>query len=344
MKPFHVGLLVLGAAVAGGLAFRMSQAPVVRLSAARLALPSSARAPEPEAPPIAAPIAATVAAPSPPPQTVVTPAPPPLYEAAPPVKRKPFVEAPKHAAEQAGEHSSEQRPLLSTRVVSLPIRPMPMSPAPYQASPPAPEPAAVQPVQVAMAEPAAPEPAPKSEPAPPIELRKVTLYQGAQISVRLDESLSTDHIAGGDSFHASLAEPLVADGLVIAERGARVTGRVVNARRAGRLTGTATIELTLSTVQTSDGQRIAITTEPWIKQSDSARNSEAAKIGGGAALGAIIGALAGGGAGAAIGAGAGAVAGTGAAAATGGRALDIPSETVLRFRLAGRVTVTERPI
>jgi hypothetical protein len=158
------------------------------------------------------------------------------------------------------------------------------------------------------------------------------------IPVRLDESLSTERNVAGDVFQASLAEPLVVDNLVIAERGARVTGRILDAQKSGRL------GLALSTVATSDGQRVLISTEPWTKQVDASAGEDAAKVGGGAALGAIIGAIAGGGKGAAIGAGIGGGAGTVAAVATHGKPVNLPSETVIRFRLSQRITVTEQPV
>jgi hypothetical protein len=311
MKPLHVGLLVVGAAIAGGLAVRMSQPPPSPVSASRLAAPTPVMQPQP-----ALTVAATVPLN---PEPAITSAPPPVY-AEP--KRKPFAEAVRVAARPAP-------------VTIASVAPMPINPAPYQSVPaPAPTPERIAPEPVTEA--ARPQPAP--------ELRQVTLHQGLQIAVRLNQSLSTEHLANGDSFQASLAEPLVADGLVVAERGARVTGRVVNAQKAGRFTGTSQIELALSTVQTSDGQRVALSTEPWAKHGDSSRNAGAAKIGGGAVLGAIIGAIVGGGPGAAVGAGAGGAAGAGAAAATGGKALDIPNETVIRFRLASHVTITERPL
>ena len=64
----------------------------------------------------------------------------------------------------------------------------------------------------------------------------------------------------------------------------------------------------------------------------------------GRGTGAIIRAIAGGDAGAAIGAGAGGAVGAGATAATGPKSLNLPSETVIRFRLASRVTITEQPL
>ena len=78
------------------------------------------------------------------------------------------------------------------------------------------------------------------------------------------------------------------------------------------------------------------------KQGPKSTTQDAEKIGGGAALGAIIGAIAGGGKGAAIGAGAGGAAGTGTVLATRGKAAVLPSESRLTFRLSAPVTITER--
>jgi hypothetical protein len=177
----------------------------------------------------------------------------------------------------------------------------------------------------------------------PAPARHVTLRAGMTLRVRLDQSLSTERDFAGDRFQASLAEPFVVDGLVIAERGARVTGRIVESRKAGRLNGgTSAIRLAVTTLYTSDGQKVAISTDPWSKQGDRSAGSDAAKIGGGAALGAIIGALAGGGTGAVIGAGVGGGAGLGMIAATHGKPASVPSETVIPFRLATEMTITEQ--
>lgn len=182
------------------------------------------------------------------------------------------------------------------------------------------------------------------QPEPKISPRQVTLPAGMTVQVRLNESLSSDRGVPGDTFDASLAEPLIADGLVIAERGARAGGRIVDAQKAGRVGGTSLVELELTNVVTADGQKIAISTDPWTKRGDTSRGEDAAKIGGGAALGAIIGAIAGGGTGAAIGAGVGTAAGVGTVAATRGKPVNVPSETVIRFRLATRVTIKERQL
>ena len=73
------------------------------------------------------------------------------------------------------------------------------------------------------------------------------------------------------------------------------------------------------------------TTRGGIRPKHKGRNAKA--IGGGAAAGAIIGALAGGGKGAAIGAGAGGAAGTAGAAATGKKNVSFPVESILTFTI-----------
>jgi hypothetical protein len=179
------------------------------------------------------------------------------------------------------------------------------------------------------------------EPAAPPQPHVVTLQQGQILSVRLGETLSTDHNYTGDTFRGTLAEPIVIDGFIIADRGSKVLGRIVDAQRAGRGEGNADLSVTVTEINTTDNQRIAVQTSAVDKRSGSARSDDAAKVAGGAALGAIIGAIAGGGRGAAIGAGAGGAAGGGWAAGTHGKQAVIPTETKLTFRLENPVTITE---
>ena len=130
--------------------------------------------------------------------------------------------------------------------------------------------------------------------------------------------------------------------MVIAEKGARVEGRIVDTTQAGRVKGLSAINLELTTLMTSDGQRVPISTESFKKEGPESKKKDAAKVGGGAALGAIIGAIAGGGKGAAIGAGVGGAAGTGDVLATRGDAAVLASETKLTFHLSNSVTITEK--
>jgi hypothetical protein len=333
MKPVHIVLLVLGAALAGALAVKMTQPPVIPAATVAPAVPAIRTAVPTDPKPTPVPDAA-------PPSQVATPAAAPAAAPAPV-----YLQPEKPAPVKPAVRKNKPSPLQETRLRIPEVQ----QPPPYEPPPPGaavpPDPQ-LQPVpQAVVPEPPPPAPvsAPEPSPLPPPAPRQVTLRTGTAIPVRIDESLSSDRNVAGDTFNGSLAEPLVVDGLVIAERGAHVTGRILDAQRAGRVSGTAVLGLALTGLHTSDGQRVAISTEPWTKQADNSHVEDAEKIGGGAALGAIIGAIAGGGKGAAIGAGIGGGAGAGTVMATRGKAVNVPTETVVRFRLASRVTITERP-
>ena len=189
-----------------------------------------------------------------------------------------------------------------------------------------------QPTAQAQANPLAPAPQP----------HVVTLASGTSIFIRLGETVSTDHNYSGDMFRGTLDQAIVSDGFIIADRGSKVLGQVIHAEKAGRTRGVADLSLSLTEINTTDGQRIRIASDTFDKHGQSSKKEDTAKIAGGAALGAIIGALGGGGKGAAIGTGAGAAAGAGTVLVTRGKAAVIPAETQIQFRLASPVTITEK--
>jgi len=160
--------------------------------------------------------------------------------------------------------------------------------------------------------------------------------------VRTQTALTTERNLKGDTFTAHLEEPLIADGLVIAERNAAVEGHVTRSEKAGRVEGLSSLAVELVRLHTSDGQVVQIVTGPHEVQGQSSRGSDAKRVGIASGLGAIIGAIAGGGRGAAIGAGVGAGAGAGTVAATRGDHSVIPGESRLSFRLKAPVELTER--
>jgi hypothetical protein len=204
---------------------------------------------------------------------------------------------------------------------------------------PVPEVQTAQPISPARSEPEIATPPP---PAPEPEPHRVTLNAGMLIPVRLVDGLSSERSMPGDTFMATLDKELVVDGFVIAERGARVEGRVVASDRGGTVKGVAGLAVELTRLRTSDGQNVAIQTDSFEKRSQQTRRQDAEKVGAGAAIGAVIGAVAGGGKGAAIGAGVGGGAGAGDVLLTRGDASRLPSETRISFRLRAPVTLTER--
>jgi hypothetical protein len=155
-----------------------------------------------------------------------------------------------------------------------------------------------------------------------------TIPPGTSVSIRLGQTISSEQARSGDSWSGTLQSDLAVDGRVIAKRGDPVTGRVVDAKASGRLSGRALLALQLTSVN-----GIHVVTSTVSRQGSSHKGRDVKAVGGTAAAGAIIGALAGGGKGAAIGAGAGAAAGTAGAAATGKKDIRIPVETILTFRV-----------
>ena len=155
--------------------------------------------------------------------------------------------------------------------------------------------------------------------------------EGTQVTIRMIDSLSSETAHEGDTFHATLDQPIMdLDGRTLYAKDADITGKVLRAHPSGRLSDPGELELTLTAI-TAGGRSYPISTQPWLSKGESHTKSNTTKIGGGAALGAIIGAVAGGGKGAAIGAGVGAGAGTGVAAATGKKDAKIESEALLNF-------------
>jgi hypothetical protein len=191
------------------------------------------------------------------------------------------------------------------------------------------------------------QPAPILRPDPAVEAKSrtpqtVTIPAGTLLTVRLRQLISTDRQAAGDPFAATLDQPIVIDGFVIADKGSNVRGKITALDAPGRVKGRAAISLELTEINTTDGQRVDIRTDTYRNEAASGKKGDVAKLGAGAALGAIIGAIAGGGKGAAIGAGVGGAAGGGAVLATKGEDVRLTSETKLSFRLAENVTLTEK--
>lgn len=168
--------------------------------------------------------------------------------------------------------------------------------------------------------------------------RTAEIPSGISIKVRVIDRLDSSKSQTGDTFHGTLEQPIVVDGKEVYPKGADVTGRVVDVKQSGRLSEPGELGLVLATIA-SGNRASSVQSERLAIKGESHAKSNAGKIGGGAALGALIGAVAGGGKGAAIGAGVGGAAGTGAAAATGKREAIVESEALLTFVTAQASTV-----
>ena len=172
------------------------------------------------------------------------------------------------------------------------------------------------------------------KPKPKIE----TVPEGGIIEVKLDQTLASNRNHPGDTFEATVARPVEVDGKVVIPEGTPIQGRVVYARRSGRLSGVAQLRLTLDSVQV-DQASYELHTNTVGRHGGNHKRRNIALIGGGGGGGALIGAIAAGGEGALIGGPIGAGAGLTVAALTGKKDFVLPAETRLSFRLHQSVTL-----
>jgi hypothetical protein len=179
---------------------------------------------------------------------------------------------------------------------------------------------------------------PNNAPAPPPVPAQLTIKQGTYAIVRINQWLSSDRNHQGDTFTATLEQPLVVDGVVAAPRGATVLGTVTEAQKAGRVEGTSRLAVQLTELTLADGQQVSIQSQMINRNGPTSVGRDTVAVGGTTALGAIIGAGAGGGQGAAIGAGAGAAAGILGVLLTRGRPTVIYPESVMTFQIQAPVT------
>lgn len=169
-------------------------------------------------------------------------------------------------------------------------------------------------------------------PPPAAKATSGTLPEGTNLVVRMIEGVDSETNRVGQTFQASLDQPVMVNGETVIPRGADVLVKLVDSKDSGKLTGRADLTLSLQSVSIN-GRMVVLNTQSINKESASQGEKTAKVAGGTAAVGAIIGAIAGGGKGAAIGAGAGAAAGAGSQVITGGQRVRIPSETRLTFIL-----------
>src|SRR5580698_2853690 len=180
---------------------------------------------------------------------------------------------------------------------------------------------------------------PNQAPAPPPPA-KLTIQPGTYVTVRVNSFLSSDKNQVGDAFSATLVRPIVVDGVVVADRGQMLGGRVTEAKKAGRVEGTSKLGIQLTDLPVVDGQQIPVQTQLVERNGSTSVGRDAAAIGTTTGVGAAIGAAAGGGVGAGIGAGAGLVVSTVGVLLTRGNPTILRPETVLTFKIEQPVVVS----
>lgn len=168
----------------------------------------------------------------------------------------------------------------------------------------------------------------------------LTIPAGTVIQVRTTDWLSSEKSQPGDVFVATLVQPIVVDGWVVARRNQSIIGHVTDAKKAPRGGGVSKLQLDLSQLTLVDGQLVPVQTTLLNASAGTSNGRAAAAVGLTTGTGAAIGAGFGGGPGAAIGAGAGFTAGVLGVLFTKGKPTIIPPEDVLSFKLENPLTVS----
>lgn len=161
---------------------------------------------------------------------------------------------------------------------------------------------------------------------------------GTVITVRMIDSVDSKRARPGDEFAATVAEPVVVGDRVVIPKGSEAKTRLMVVKSAGHIKGQSELELELTQL-TVDGKVYSVSSGVHTEKGSSRGKHSAKVIGGGAGLGALIGAVAGGGKGAAIGAAVGAGAGTAVEATTRGEQVKVPSEAKVDFTLKNSLTI-----
>lgn len=178
--------------------------------------------------------------------------------------------------------------------------------------------------------------------APVVRPADVSIAAGTSLSIRINQHISVKSSRAGDHFDGEVVEPISdANNRVLVPRGTPVAGIVDASHRRGHFKGASFLELRLTSM-TLNGTRYPLDTRDLTRSKKGKGKRSAAFIGGGTGLGMLVGGVASGGVGLLVGGLAGAGAGTAVAGLTGNRDLEIPSESIMRFRLADDLVV--RPI
>jgi BON domain len=186
--------------------------------------------------------------------------------------------------------------------------------------------------QIAPAMAAAPPRVEKPKPQP------IVVPSGTVLTVRTNQGLSSKTSQAGQTFLATLAQPISVEGRSALPAGATVSGTVVSAKAKGKIKGEGELSLALTSISVR-GHTYQIQTRVLSSTTKGKGKRTAVTTGGGAAGGALIGGIAGGGKGAGIGALIGAGAGFIGGAATGNKQIEIPAESALSFTLTEPVTL-----
>jgi hypothetical protein len=177
-----------------------------------------------------------------------------------------------------------------------------------------------------------PDAPPPATPPPASAADGLQIPSGTNFVIRLVDGVDSERDSVGQTYRASLDEPISINGQVVVPKGAECVAKLVEDKESGKFAGKTVLTLALQSV-TINARMVDVKTSEVTRASGSQAAKTAKTVGGGAAGGAVLGGIFGGGAGAAIGAVSGAAVGAGVDVLTKGQKVKIPSETRLSFLL-----------
>jgi hypothetical protein len=182
-----------------------------------------------------------------------------------------------------------------------------------------------------------------------------TIPDGTRIQARLETTLSSKTNRQGDRFTAKVTEAVMVAGKEVIPAGTTLEGRVADVKNAGRVKGRSEMNLSYerlifpngvsetivaSQAELDETQKEEVDRKEGTIKGESSRKRDAAEVAGGAAVGAGIGAIAGGAKGTAIGAGVGGLIGLADSMRRKGKEVEIPAGTRFVIRLDRPLTIT----
>jgi hypothetical protein len=160
------------------------------------------------------------------------------------------------------------------------------------------------------------------------------------IGLQSDTTVSSERARVEDRVEARVTRDVKVGDRVAVPAGARVIGYVTQVKAGGKFKEQAKLAIRFQTIVLADGTRLPISTAAVEREGEGKGNSSAAKMGGAAVAGTILGAILGGGKGAAIGGMAGAGAGAAAVEAGDRSVATLRAGEPITVRLLSPVTVT----
>lgn len=183
-------------------------------------------------------------------------------------------------------------------------------------------------------------PQPMANGGPTVTPVDVHVSRGTTLPIRINQHISVKTSRPGDTFTGEVVRDVPAEGSdrIAIPHGTPVAGVIDAAHRRGHFKGRSILGLRLTSM-TLHGQRYSVDTADNVRTKKGKGKRTAAFIGGGTGLGMLVGGVASGGVGMLVGGLAGAGAGTAVSGLTGNRDIEIPSESVINFRLADDLVV-----